>query len=89
MDTEKQSINDIPLKMPEGIEVVLDEHVALVLEFMQLNLPGSKLVKVAKAVAELGEIFFRRLDGPDLIEEFENRFIAAAIYRRPKLLVAR
>lgn len=50
METSKKQLN-----MPNGLQVVLDKDVAMVLEFMQLNIEARKLIKVANAVKELAE----------------------------------
>jgi hypothetical protein len=41
------------------LEIIFDSDVKAVLEFMYLNLPASKLIGVAKSVAEFAPIFWQ------------------------------
>lgn len=53
------------LNMPNGLQAVLDKDVAMVLEFMQLNIEGRKLIDVANAVKDLaGPLWGHSINNP-------------------------
>jgi hypothetical protein len=70
-------MNKDKLNMPVGWQLVCDPDVAMVLEFILKNVPGSKRLQVATAVQELaGPIFRRFVEGPNFHDE---NFIALQI----------
>lgn len=45
----------------ERMQVVLDEHVKSVLEFMQTNIPATKLVAVADSLPQMAKLLWAQL----------------------------
>jgi hypothetical protein len=48
------------------MQIRIDQHVQKTAEFMQQNIPASKLVAVAKAMNELGPILWKQFSSEDI-----------------------
>jgi hypothetical protein len=51
MSTQTQGKKKI--NMPQGLLLVVDPEIAMVIEFMQSNVQAKKLIRIAKAVNDL------------------------------------